>query len=451
MSKMKIISDALENAKDFIPWQKEVNAMLDFGDDMANAGKKVIDDIGQWAKNAVISTAKMIDNNPIAKATAANGAKLTETFSPSMMTSFTKVKDTGLDNQAAFSKVWADSSLLDKAEMALMFTPAKRVNKVLSGAKDVIKAGWQLSAKQLAAAEKALNISLNKVQKWLFKQADELAKVVPVADDVAKQADEAVEVVSSKADELAESGLDFAQAGKDKLTKYGFNPSGNMSKAADDVVKTSEVPSQKMDVAKLKEQGKVSTEDQIKAIEDSITDPVKKSKFKELATKYGTSILQALKNPKVLKWLWITWAVIWAWAWAYSVMKDTNDTIKSIDNEQVKEDTSKSMSKASDTTTTPAVSNEAQDKVSLTLETTKLPNGLLPHQVISREMGLNWNKNRDEIDDGLKSMGFDLSTVGKPWSAERNIAMANYVVQLKTKHPEKFKQLQESIASNINP
>jgi hypothetical protein len=74
-----------------------------------------------------------------------------------------------------------------------------------------------------------------------------------------------------------------------------------MSKAADDVVKTSEVPSQKMDVAKLKEQGKVSTEDQIKAIEDSITDPVKKSKFKELATKYGTSILQALKNPKVLK------------------------------------------------------------------------------------------------------------------------------------------------------
>jgi hypothetical protein len=95
-------------------------------------------------------------------------------------------------------------------------------------------------------------------------------------------------------------------------------------------------------------------------------------------------------------------------------MKDTNDTIKSIDNEQVKEDTSKSMSKASDTTTTPAVSNEAQDKVSLTLETTKLPNGLLPHQVISREMGLNWNKNRDEIDDGLKSMGFDLSTVGKP-------------------------------------
>ena len=174
--------------------------------------------------------------------------------------------------------------------------------------------------------------------------------------------------------------------------------------------------------------------------------------FQKLIAKFWKDKVEKDIAKDPIKWgkiLWIgtvsIWAIGWAGYLASSIGSDTNDTIKSIDNEQAKQDASALMSKAPDSTT----QTQAQDQIALTLETRKLPNGLLPHQVISREMGLNWNKSRDEIDDGLKSMGYDLSKVGKPWSAERNIAMANYVVQLKTKYPEKFKQLQNS-AVNIN-
>lgn len=442
----KIISEALQNAKDFIPWQKEVNAMLDFGNELADAWKKVASDIWQWAKQAFFNWAKAIDENPFAKATANNWQKLVDTFSPTMFKTIKDNKASWMSRSDAFSNAWSNSWLMDKMEVVLSFTPWKTLGKWFSTAYDALKAWKELTTKQLQAAEKVFSKHLNTVQKNALKQLESTAETI---DDTAKEViNEVADDATKLSDELAESWLDFSKTQKsdsDKLSKLGFDSEANMSKATKETIETTKQKPIKLDVAKLKEQWKADTAKELEAAAAEIKDPIAKAKVEEAIKKNPEAVLKWFKNPKVLKKLWITAATLttlW-WAWSYVLSSDSDQ--KEIDN-IINENKTPPMSKAS-SEVTPDKTTQAKtsSETPLTLETTKLPWGKLPHQVVSQEMGLSWQKNRDKIDAWLAELGIDLSKVWPVWSAARNIAMANYIVQLKTKAPDKFEKLQQNI------
>lgn len=144
----------------------------------------------------------------------------------------------------------------------------------------------------------------------------------------------------------------------------------------------------------------------------------------------------AMKKHKIISW--ITW-LIWL-SELYNYMTDDEEDKKSpvwtISEwwEIIENDKKNLQSKSKD---------NLSDK--LTIDPKHLSSWMLPYQVIQKTLWVGWNDNRDKIDDVLKTNWIDLDKAWPRWSAERNIALSNLVLQI-SKDKEAFAELKNSLA-----
>lgn len=166
------------------------------------------------------------------------------------------------------------------------------------------------------------------------------------------------------------------------------------------------------------------------------------------------------KHPKISLLIWWTSWLVGLWARLES--KENNENItkdnnlqnlwmskqeKDFVNDYVLNNQKVENKNIKNQTTNNESNNKSQknNNFKYKIEDTKLPNWLLPYQVVREKLWVNWNTIRDDLDkfvlEKLKDQWIDLNDFWPKRSARRNIVIANIVDQLSKNNPEELKQL----------